>query len=537
MITRIGSLRLVQTAVILSTLVVYADLAQANNAAKVASTRAKTNSQRFAADRIDVRHARPNNHHASLLSRAAHGQAISDPPPAPLDGSLIRGTIGQNHVQQVGFMDACDGNCGPVCDCAPGCGMEVIEPGCGCGMVGDCSCGVEYIEPGCGCAVPGDCSCGVEYIEPSCGCGQGGILGSCGCGIEVGCGLESIGPSCGCGMAGGCDCGVEYIEPSCGCPIGDCGCGIETIVAGPSCGLETSCGCDSCSTACNAPCGFGVFLPYLKIDWCRLDLFAGVNAFTGPMNCANTDATNANSRASAGGSFGFYEGFNQGRNLKGILGFDIASQFGIRATQTSLSGSKLTDEQRNQVFLTFGLFRRVDYGLQYGLAIDYLNEDWYYQGDLTQLRGEISWNSNNCHVFGFQFMSGISDETSSSTVLDATGNLLQSTVDFEPVDQYRAFYRRLLACGGDWEAFLGGTDNSDTILGALVNMPLSGQVVMNSGVTYVIPNEDEGSTFDDEAWNLSLGFTYRPGGSAGCGRYCRPMFNVADNGTFIVRRR
>ena len=560
MITRIGRVLLVQTALILCTLAVSADLAMAQNAAKMASAKAraagaqaKANSQRFAADRIDISHAQPVQRQHSLIDRAAHGQAISDAPPAPLDGSPIGGSVGQ--VRQVGFLDqvvgGCDGSCGPVCDCAPGCGVESIGPSCGCEL-GACECGVEFVEPSCGCGLGGNCGCGVEVgcgvetIGPSCGCGLGGECGcgvefiepSCGCGIgaECGCGIEVIEPSCGCGIGGGCGCGLEIVEPGCGCDLaGDCGCGIGEIISGPSCGIDASCGCDSCLGGASS--GFGVFLPYLKIDWFRLDLFAGVNGFTGPLNSASVDANNPNARASAGGSFGFYEGFNLGKNLDGLFGFDIATQFGLRATQTHLSGSDLTDEQRNQIFLTLGLFRRVDYGLQYGLAIDYLNEDWYYQADLTQLRGEISWNHNNCNVFGFQFMAGVSEEETTTTVQGVDGTLINSLIEIEPVDQYRGFFRHLFANGGDWEAFIGGTENSDTILGSLVNMPLSSRFAFNTGVTYIIPNEDEGSTFDDEAWNLSMGFTFRPGGSAGCGRYCRPMFNVADNGTFLVRER
>ena len=268
-----------------------------------------------------------------------------------------------------------------------------------------------------------------------------------------------------------------------------------------------------------------------------MDLFAGVNGFTGPMNCVSVDAADPTQRTSTGGSFGFYQGFNEGRDLRRFLGFDIAAQFGLRATQSHLSGSKITNETRHQIFLTGGFFRRVDYGLQYGLVVDYLNEDWYFQGDLLQLRGELSWNNNNCSVFGIQFTDSTGDDTSNTFVRDLSGNLVASSVTTESVDQFRVFYRHHLACNGDWSAFIGGTDRKDTILGCLVNMPLADRVLFNSSVTYISPNEDEGNTFDNEAWNLSLGFTYRPGGAVGCGRYCRPMFDVADNGTFVVRQR
>ena len=53
--------------------------------------------------------------------------------------------------------------------------------------------------------------------------------------------------------------------------------------------------------------------------------------------------------------------------------------------------------------------------------------------------------------------------------------------------------------------------------------------------TYLIPHEGSNSGgFAEENWNISMGLVYRPGGPRGCGRYCRPLFDVADNGTFML---
>jgi len=268
-----------------------------------------------------------------------------------------------------------------------------------------------------------------------------------------------------------------------------------------------------------------------------MNLFAGVQGYTGPMNCVNVNAQDETQLASAGGSFGFYQGFNEGRSLRRLLGIDLSAQLGLRATQSNLSGSKVTNDNRHQVFITAGLFRRVDYGLQYGVVFDYLNEDWYFQGDVNQVRGELSWNTGRSNVFGVQFMSGTNNDSSTTSVTDAAGALISTNVEFEAMNQVRAFYRRELACNGDWSAFIGGAENDNTVLGFLVNKPLCDKILVNSGMTYVIPNEDEGSSFHDEAWNLSMGFTYRPGGLNASNKYGRPMFDVADNGTFIVQRK
>ncbi len=355
-----------------------------------------------------------------------------------------------------------------------------------CGPVCDCpSCGAE---PVCGIEV----GCGVEP----------------GCGIEVGCGLEP-----GCGIDVGCG-----VEPGCGYEVG---CGMEST--GP-------CGCDAC---CDEIDSIPFCLPLLRVSWCRFDFFAGVQGYTGPMNHVSIPNVG---RASSG-SFGFYEGFNEGRSLRSWFGWDMAAQFGARATQSNLSGASFTDEVRNQVFVTGGLFRRVDYGLQYGVVIDYLNDDWYFHGDLLQLRSELSWRTEGCHVYGFQYFAGINDDTSTTTIGNGLGGVTTGTVDFEATDQYRIFYRRLLASSGQWDAFGGWTDDDDGIVGTTLSLPLRRNIALSTGATFLFPTSDDATDFEQESWNISLGLIYRPGGPQGCGRYCRPMFDVADNGTFMVDRK
>jgi hypothetical protein len=370
----------------------------------------------------------------------------------------------------------------------------------------------------------------VGYLESHGACGPVCDCASCGaepvCGIEVGCGLE---PGCGVDFGyGEVGCGIE---PDCGYEIGcgiEAGCDYEV-----GCGLEMNgeCGCDAC---CPEVDSIPLCLPLLRVNWGRFDFFAGVQGFKGPMNFANTGG---NSRDGTG-SFGFYEGFNEGRSLRRWCGWDMAAQFGVRATQSNLAGASFTSQQRNQVFVTGGLFRRVDYGLQYGAVIDYLNDDWYFQGDLLQVRSELSWRADGCHVWGFQYHAGLDDQTSDTSVRDGAGGTIVGTVDFEATTQYRFFYRRLLNQSGQWDSFAGWTDRDDGILGSHLNLPLRRNVVLSTGATYLIPKEGSSNRgYEEEGWNLAMGLIYRPGGPKGCGRYCRPMFDVADNGSFLVDRK
>src|SRR5262249_4616006 len=134
-------------------------------------------------------------------------------------------------------------------------------------------------------------------------------------------------------------------------------------------------------------------LPCIPLD--NLEFFAGVQGFTGPANRGGS------------GSFGFHEGFNWGTPVCGFL----AWQWGVNWTQNNFDGNFLTNDQRNQIFLTAGMFRRVDWGLQGGLVVDYFHDEWDYSADLLQLRGELSCLYCGCNEVGFWFTAGVNDST------------------------------------------------------------------------------------------------------------------------------
>jgi hypothetical protein len=297
-----------------------------------------------------------------------------------------------------------------------------------------------------------------------------------------------------------------------------------------ACGLEgAGCGDIACDGSCqhSMNCGSRGF----RAHWQRYELFAGVNGFTGPLNHPAATGVRGGS-----GSFGFYEGFNRGDSLGHLLNVDLASQFGIRATQSSLSGTEFTDDSRQQIFVTGGLFRRVDFGLQYGVVVDYLYDDWWYRNNLAQLRGELSWNDNCGHELGYQIMAGIRDESSTIHLIEDDGGDFQGVGQFTVTDQHRLFFRGRLKDGSSYEAFAGATNEGDGLLGGTVTSAFRGLVAVQAGATYLVPSSPtRAEAFTEEAWNLSLGIVFRPGGRTGVGRYSRPMFEVADNGTFMTK--
>ena len=102
-------------------------------------------------------------------------------------------------------------------------------------------------------------------------------------------------------------------------------------------------------------------------------------------------------------NFGAYAGFNLGIPLCRLFGGHVSGQFGLRSVQTNFSGNEFINSTRDQLFVTAGLYRRVDYGLQAGLVADVLVEDYFVQGTVAQLRGELSWAYPNGGAIGFRF--------------------------------------------------------------------------------------------------------------------------------------
>ena len=296
------------------------------------------------------------------------------------------------------------------------------------------------------------------------------------------------------------------------------------------------CDCDACDAIGDPRCDglhqrgpvcdidrIPIFLPVLRIDWTRFEFGAGSAGVTGPI-VKRSDAN--------GGQFGYQQHFNESRDLRRRLGFDLAAQLGVRLTQLNLGGGGAESEKRNQTFVTGGLFRRVDYGLQYGVVADYLNDDWFADFGVVQVRGEIGWVATPCHSFGAMFAVGGSDDQADFT---SVGGGVETV---SAVDQYRGFYRyRISPDGGAWTSFLGGTGDDHLILGSDVDLPVSRHLALRVGSTYFAASDDgrlPGS--QNSGWNLSIGVVFRPGHGLKANRYRRPLLDVADNGTLFLTR-
>jgi hypothetical protein len=236
-----------------------------------------------------------------------------------------------------------------------------------------------------------------------------------------------------------------------------------------------------------------------------------------------------------GGSQGFQEGFNFGSRLPSLLAGQVGSQIGLRMTHTQLDGTTAGDDNRTQLFLTTGLFRRVDYGLQGGLVLDYLHDDWVYKADLLQLRGELSFLLSPCHDLGFRFTDSQQTDDTEAILGGRTTPLL---LQLAALNTYRFFYRYRFGEGGRGlaEFQAGFTEDSAAVLGANIEVPLHDELGLDAGVMYATPPSDAALPYANEGWNLGLAIVWTPGRSFGTQRdYYRPLFDVADNGSLISK--
>ena len=297
---------------------------------------------------------------------------------------------------------------------------------------------------------------------------------------------------------------------------GDMGSFDTQSVVDDSCG---HCGSDTCDGGC-LPCGYhDACGPYCFID--ATTLYGGVQGFK-----------NATNRGQDG-SFGFHEGFNWGGPSYFMPAWGMSAQLGAQIVHSNFNGAEFTTDNRTQYFVTAGLFKRSRYGMQGGLVFDYLKDEWYFNLDLGQVRGEISWGWPTGTSLGMQFATSVADDSDNSRL----ANQIDVVQDWRTHDWFTAFYRHRGPRQGEWRVYAGATTDSDGLIGVDLKIPLAGTFALEQSFTYLIPDEPTGAGgHREEAWNISLNLVWYPGRAVnGISWWHRPMFDVADNGTMIGR--
>jgi hypothetical protein len=233
--------------------------------------------------------------------------------------------------------------------------------------------------------------------------------------------------------------------------------------------------------------------------------------------------------------------------------FGIGWQVGVRGVQSNYQGTTVdvqtapgTTERifqkgaRDQQFVTTGFFTRAfeGRGLQGGAAYDYLNDTWFGNSDVAQIRSELSYVWGY-HEFGYW---GAHNVTAMQGVFAPKRHL---TGQLTTVDLYTAFYRLQFGDANEFKFWGGATAYGDGIIGSLIRAPMSRSLAMEGTFTYLIPKDSQTTAINDlgtntvtyspAAWNVSVNLVYYPAGRSrrSLASPYRPLFDVADNGSMI----
>jgi hypothetical protein len=274
--------------------------------------------------------------------------------------------------------------------------------------------------------------------------------------------------------------------------------------------------------------------PYYGWRWYRdFTASAGVTAFE---NQANLGLR---------GNFGVNEYLNWAMPFWNAFG--IGWQVGVRGVQTNFntasvgdtsSGGRLQSGGREQVFLTTGFFTRAfeGRGLQGGAVYDYLNDNYYDQVEISQLRGELSYVWGY-HELGFWGAFSGREQNGLFSPAIRTGGVAST------VDLYTAFYRLHFGDANEARVWGGASGDGQGIVGASVRAPMARSWALEGTFTYLMPSKSQTVqldplttvTFAPQAWNVGVNLVWYPAGRArrSLASPYRPLFDVADNGSMI----
>ncbi len=291
------------------------------------------------------------------------------------------------------------------------------------------------------------------------------------------------------------------------------------------------CGFDGCCDRGGCPEGWAdCWLGRLGLLLYKGEYFIGAHGFKAP-------AFQVGNNLFQDSSFGFHYGANFGIPLCRITCGLLSGQFGVRSVHSDFSGMPFSADDRYQLFVTTGLYRRVDHGLQMGVVADFLEETWFVNSSTVQIRGELSWVFYGGNQFGFRFNNNVQDDVGSGVINGVqVDNLITSSIE-----TYRFFYRQIGTDSvgfSDW--YLGWSGDQHFVGGIDFDVPITERTALQSSFAYFLPKEDAprfpNGGNANEAWNISVGFVFRPQGRCYYQNYDRPLFGVADNGIMALRR-
>jgi hypothetical protein len=160
-------------------------------------------------------------------------------------------------------------------------------------------------------------------------------------------------------------------------------------------------------------------------------------------------------------------------------------------------------------------------------VLDLLYDDYYVNMRLSQIRAELSYVGPYRRELGFMMAASTREDLAT---------IFGQTEIWQATDQYAFFYRRTFDNGAYYRFWGGFTGRTDGLVGGDAQVPLSDSFALSTNFNYLIPDEGGGAGASEEAWGMAISLVWYPGQRACCPSMTRPLFNVADNASFLVDR-
>jgi hypothetical protein len=290
--------------------------------------------------------------------------------------------------------------------------------------------------------------------------------------------------------------------------------------------FEGSCGVVSEEMGCGGCCD-GVCEPsgMACLDWIQFS--SSVDAFQGPMDL---DGLNAN--------YGMRFAVNGALPLSRRFG--IGAQAGTSAVIADVHGTQFTgSRERTQNFTTVGVFQRICFGsgaVKYGCAFDWLFDEYYASFTMSQWRAKLGWEVSPATEVGL--WSTIPND-GDHALLPAVDPQVPTLNAFKPFAQGSLYWEQCWGNGTTTTAFVGIADEPGAwVFGSNARIPMGARLAFLGNFHCIAPSAEGVPAQEEEVWNVSVGLEWTPGA---CVNRCRtgkfrPLFRLADNGLFAVRR-
>ncbi|MCE9606249.1 MAG: hypothetical protein K8U03_15240 [Planctomycetia bacterium] len=271
--------------------------------------------------------------------------------------------------------------------------------------------------------------------------------------------------------------------------------------------------------ACNpgVPCPCAPTEPW----YTNFSIISTLDTFKTPLDL---DGLNANLGKRIGASFSF--------PIMRDWGF--GGQVGSTAAWNDWRGTQFTgDQMRFQNFNTVALFQRsLSTGLGFGLAHDWLIDNYYDDFHFSQFRVAASWQVNPCNEVGLW---GSLPQRRESSFIGTPVSYNR----FQSLTQGNLYWKHYWSDFATSNIFAGLAESpSDITYGTNVQVAVTCYMAVTGAFEYVLPGSGGDMGRKEEIWNLSFGFLFYPGTAFTAQRsQFRPMFAPADNGNFATWRR